>query len=84
MKKYSLKLPRIIILSIILLIALLVGYINEYGYQLDSIWYTLTVLGIAFINMILSFIFNWVDWWMEEVDILKIFHWKTKNNSKKH
>ena len=62
MQKYSLKLPRIIILSIILLIALLVGYVNEYGYQLDSIWYTMTVLGIAFINMMLSFIFDWVDW----------------------
>lgn len=73
MKPYNLKIPRIAILSIILLIALLVGYVNEYGYQLDSIWYTMTILGIAFINMILSFIFDWVDWWMEDVDILKLF-----------
>lgn len=73
MKPYNLKIPRIVILSVILLIALLVGYVNEYGYQLDSIWYTMTILGIAFINMILSFIFDWVDWWMEDVDILKLF-----------
>ena len=71
MKTNEIKIPRLLILFVILAIFIIGGdFLNDV--QIRT-WYYISLIVISLGNLILTYVFDWFEWWVEEVDILKIF-----------